>query len=418
MESQSTVTTVPKPGAPPTGLSRTDYRGQDGRQRPPRIALFMVITVIALAIIGGLFVYFDRSVRPVMIGQILKKMTPPPPPVATAVAKTEDVPQLLPAVGTLQAVHQVTVTPEVGGSVTKILFQSGATVTAGTPLLQLNDKPQQGDLANYKAQAKVAELDLARYRALVAKQATSQQTVDQQAAALDQANANIAKTNALIAQLLVRAPFDGVLGVRQVDVGQYVKAGDAIVTLTDLDELYANFTLAEGERGRVAVGQAVRVTVDAFPGRVFEGTITAIDPQISSDTRTVKLQATIPNKDHALQPGMFSNVTVVLPATPNQVTLPETAVDYSLYGNSVYVVRPTVDKDGKPVNGEDGKPALHVDRVFVKTGDRADGKVVVLSGVNPGDRVVAVGQNKLQNGAPVSLSEQGAPPAPAQTPRP
>ncbi|MBB6254397.1 multidrug efflux system membrane fusion protein [Nitrospirillum iridis] len=410
MESQSTVTTVPTPGAPLTGLSRTEQRGQGARQRPPRVVLFMILTIIVLAIIGGLFVAFDKIVRPAMIGEFLKKMMPPSTAVATVVAQAEDVPQLLPAVGSLQAVHQVTVTPEVGGSVTKILFQSGATVKAGTPLVQLNDKPQQGDLANYKAQARVAELDLARYRALVAKQATSQQTVDQQQAALDQANANIAKTGALIAQLLVRAPFDGVLGVRQVDVGQFVKAGDAVVTLTDLDELYANFTLAEGERGRVAVGQAVRVTVDAYPDRVFQGTITAIDPQVSSDTRTVKLQATIPNKDHILQPGMFSNVTVVLPVMPNQVTLPETAVDYSLYGDSVYIVR-----DGA---GPDGKPMLHAERAFVKTGNRADGKVVVLSGIKPGERVVAVGQNKLQNGAPVTLSDQGAPPAPAQTPRP
>ncbi|WP_049974454.1 efflux RND transporter periplasmic adaptor subunit [Azospirillum sp. B4] len=410
MESHSTVTTVPKPGAPLTGRSHTDPRGQAGRPRPPRVALYMTLTVIVLLIIGGLFVAFDKIVRPAMIGKFLASMMPPATAVATVVAQSEDVPQLLPAVGSLQAVHQVTVTPEVGGSITKILFQSGATVTAGTPLLQLNDKPQQGDLANYRAQAKVAELDLARYRALVAKQATSQQTVDQQQAALDQANAGIAKTNALIAQLLVRAPFDGVLGVRQVDVGQYIKAGDPVVTLTDLDELYANFTLAEGERGRVAVGQAVRLTVDAYPGRVFEGTITAIDPQVSSDTRTVKLQATIPNKDHVLQPGMFSNVTVVLPAMPNQVTLPETAVDYSLYGDSVYIVR-----DGA---GPDGKPVLHAERAFVKTGSRSEGKVVVLSGVKPGDRVVAAGQNKLQNGAPVTLSDQGAPPAPAQTPRP
>ncbi|MDE1146753.1 MAG: efflux RND transporter periplasmic adaptor subunit [Azospirillaceae bacterium] len=419
MESHSTVTTAaPQPAAPAAGMSRTGQQAYGTRQRPPRVALYMTLTIIVLLVVGGLFVAFDKIVRPAMIAQALGKMMPKSTTVASTVATSEDVPQLLPAVGTLQAVHQVTVTPEVGGSVTKLLFQSGASVAAGTPLLQLNDKPQQGDLANYKAQARVAELDLTRYRTLVAKQATSQQNLDQQQATLDQANANIAKTSAQIAQLLVRAPFDGVLGVRQVDVGQYVKAGDPVVTLTDLDELYTNFTLAEGDRGRVSVGQTVRVTVDAYPTRVFQGTITAIDPQISSDTRTVKMQATVPNKDHALQPGMFGNVTVVLPVVPNQVVLPETAVDYSLYGNSVYVIRPTVDKDGKPVNGEDGKPSLHVDRTFVKTGDRADGKVVVLSGIKPGDRVVAVGQNKLQNGGTVTLSDQGAPPPPAQTPRP
>lgn len=391
--------------------ARHDGNGTGGAPgRPPRTILFMIIAVVVLGLLATLFIAYDKVVRPAMIGKFLAAMRPPPAPVATAVAVAETVPQLLPAVGSLQAVHQVTVTPEVGGTVVKLLFESGASVTAGQPLVQINDRPQQGDLANYRAQAHVAALDQARYRTLVARQAASQQQVDQAQATLEQANANIAKTEAQIAQLLVRAPFSGVLGVRQIDLGQYVKSGDPIVTLTDLDHLYANFTVAEGDRGRVAVGQTVRLTVSAYPNRVFEGRITAIDPQVSVDTRTVKLQATLGNPDHALQPGMFANVTVMLPPAPDQVVLPETAVDYSLYGNSVFVVREAATPDGKT--------ALHVERLSVSTGDRVNGRVILLAGIKPGDRVVVAGQNKLHNGDAVVLSDQGAPPSPTVIPRP
>lgn len=378
------------------------YARHDGRgaglppPRPPRTVLYMIIAAVVLGLLATLFIAYDKVVRPAMIGKFLAAMRPPPAPVATAMAVAETVPQLLPAVGSLQAVHQVTVTPEVGGTVVKLLFESGASVAAGQPLVQINDKPQQGDLANY--------------RALVSRQAASQQQVDQAQATLEQANANIAKTEAQIAQLLVRAPFSGVLGVRQIDLGQYVKSGDPIVTLTDLDHLYANFTVAESDRGRVVVGQTVRLTVSAYPNRAFEGKITAIDPQVSVDTRTVKLQATLGNPDHALQPGMFANVTVMLPPAPDQVVLPETAVDYSLYGNSVFVVRETA--------GPDGKAALHVERLSVSTGDRVNGRVILLAGIKPGDRVVVAGQNKLHNGDAVALSDQGAPPSPTVIPRP
>jgi len=282
-------------------------------------------------------------------------------------------------------------------------------VQAGEPLVQLNDKPDQGDLANYRAQAKVAELNLERSRELVKRQFTPQQTVDQNQAILDQALANIAKTQAVIAQKQIRAPFGGQLGIRQIEVGQYLNAGGAMVTLTDLDTLYVNFTLPEQDRSRLTVGQAVQIKADAFPGRTFDGQLTTIEPQISADTRTIKLQATLANPDHLLLPGMFANIAVVLPVEPGVVTVPETAVDYSLYGDAVFVIH----QDGADAAG---KPILKVTRTFVKTGEHFDGRVVVLSGLKPGDRVAASGQLKLGTGTQVTVGEPDALVPPAKIP--
>jgi membrane fusion protein, multidrug efflux system len=282
-------------------------------------------------------------------------------------------------------------------------------VQAGSPLVQLFDGPDQGDLASFKAQATVAQLSLDRAKQLAARQFGPQSTVDSAQAAYDQANAGIAKTQAIISQKLVRAPFDGELGVRHVEVGQFLTAGTQIVSLTDLSELYANFTVTEKDSAQLKVGQTVRIAVDAYPGRAFEGKITAIEPQIATDTRNIRVQATIANPDHILKPGMFATTTVVLPDKPAVVTVPETAVDYTLYGDSVFLI--TEKKE------DGGKSSLTAVRTFVRTGNRIDGRAEVLSGLKAGDRVVAVGQLKLQSGAAVAISADGPPPIPASPPR-
>jgi multidrug efflux system membrane fusion protein len=312
------------------------------------------------------------------------------------------------AVGDLAAVHQVNVTSDVSGRITEILFTAGATVKAGSPLVQLFDAPEQGDLASFKAQATVAQLSLDRAKQLAARQFGPQATVDSTQAAFDQANAGIAKTQAIISQKLVRAPFDGELGVRHVEVGQFLTAGTQIVSLTDLSAVYANFTTTEKDSATLQVGQTVRVVVDAYPGRKFEGKITTIEPQINTDTRNIRIQATIENPDRILKPGMFATTTVVLPDKEAVVTVPETAVDYTLYGDSVYLI--TENKT------DDGKSNLTAVRTFVRTGDRTDGRVVITSGLKPGDRVVAVGQLKLQSGAAVAISADPPPPVPAKPP--
>jgi multidrug efflux system membrane fusion protein len=378
------------------------------KARPVRmIRWFVIVGLLLAALVGGL-VWFN-SFRDGMIKQFFANNKPPPTPVSIAEAKSEVIPNLLTAVGDLAAVHQVNVTSDVGGRITGIMFEAGSTVKAGSPLVQLFDAPDQGDLASFKAQAVVAQLSLDRAKQLAAKQFGPQATVDQAQAAYDQAIAGISKTEALISQKLVRAPFDGELGVRHVEVGQFLTAGTQIVTLTDLSMLYANFTVTEKQSAQLKVGQTVRVVVDAYPKRNFEGKITAIEPQISTDTRNIHVQATIANPDHILKPGMFTTTTVVMPDKPAVVTIPETAVDYTLYGDSVFLL--TEKKE------DDGKTSLTAVRTFVRTGNRIEGRTEILSGVKPGDRVVAVGQLKLQSGAAVAISPDAAPPIPATPPR-
>ncbi|MCK1435617.1 efflux RND transporter periplasmic adaptor subunit [Bradyrhizobium sp. 15] len=377
-------------------------------KRPVRPVLWFIVVGTLLAVLVGGLVWFNYF-RGQMIKQFFANNKPPPVAVSAAEAKSEVVPNLLTAVGGLAAVHQVDVSADVNGRVTEIKFEPGTHVEAGTPLVQMFDAPEQGDLANYKAQATVAQLSLDRAKQLASRQFGPQATVDTAQAAYDQAQAGIAKTEALISQKLVRAPFSGDLGVRKVEVGQYLTAGTAIVSLTDLSELWANFTVTEKDSGSLKVGQPVRLKVDAYPGRTFDAKITTIEPQISSDTRNIRVQATIANPEKILKPGMFVTTTVVLPDKPAVVTVPETAVDYTLYGDSVFVI--TEKKEA------DGKTSLSAVRTFVQTGNRVEGRVEIVKGVKPGDKVVAVGQLKLQSGAAVSISTDPAPQIPAQPPR-
>ena len=382
--------------------------GEKVRTRPVRMVRWFVIVGSLLALLVSALVGFN-AFRSKMIAQFFANNKPPPATVTVAQARSEVVPNLLTAVGDLAALHQVNVVPDVPGRVTEIKFTAGASVKAGSPLVQLFDGPEQGDLANYKAQATGASLALDRAKQLAARQFGPQSTVDAAQATYDQANAGIAKTEAIISQKLVRAPFDGELGVRHVEVGQYLTAGTQIVTLTDLSVLYANFTVPEKGSAALQVGQTVRVAVDAYPGRTFEGKITAIEPQIAADTRNIRVQATLDNPDKILKPGMFATITVVLPDKPPVVTVPETAVDYTLYGDSLFLI--TEKKE------DNGKTSLTAVRTFVRTGNRVQGRAEILSGLKDGDRVVAVGQLKLQSGAAVAISTDAAPPVPANPPR-
>jgi membrane fusion protein, multidrug efflux system len=373
--------------------------------RRPRTILWFVIVGLLLAVaLGGLY-GFNRF-REQAIAAYFASNKPPAAQISAAEVNTEAVPRFATGIGSVTAVHQVTINPEVGGRVTKIFFEPGASVKAGDPLVQLNDGPERGDLASYEAQAHWAETTLQRSSQLAQRQFEAKETVDQKQSQLDQAKAMIAKTNALIAQKLIRAPFSGQLGTRQVEVGQYLNPGARIVTLTDVSTLYVNFTLPSQMRPQISVGQRVNVTADAFPGRTFGAEITTIEPQISADTRTMTIQATTPNPDSALLPGMFINAAVVLPPQPDMMVLPETAVDYTLYGDSVYVIR----EDGKDANGN---PILKAVRTPVKTGARWGNKVTILEGLKPGDRVIAAGQVKVQNGAQVAISNSPPPQPPA-----
>jgi multidrug efflux system membrane fusion protein len=392
------ITTTPRPD-----VARVPAPVQ-APSRARRRRWFIIVGVVLLLVLGLLYGF--NAWREKMIAGFFASNKPPPAQIAAVIATSEAVPRFANGIGSLVAVHQVTVTPEVGGRVTEIAFEAGAKVNTGDKLIQINDAPDRGDLANYQAQARYAEVTLQRAQILAKQQYGPQETVDQTQSQLDQAKALIEKTQAIIAQKLIRAPFAGRLGVRQVDLGQYLNPGAPIVTLTDLSTLYVNFTLPTQIRSDIAIGQTVNITADAMPGRTLTATITTIEPQIRADTRTMMVQATMINPDETLLPGMFVNAQVVLPQGAPEVVLPETAVDYTLYGDSVYVIR----ADGQDANGH---PVLKAFRTPVKTGLRWENKVAILSGVSPGDQVVAAGQIKVRDGAPVTVTGNPPPQPPA-----
>jgi multidrug efflux system membrane fusion protein len=385
--------------------------GRVSRAPPSRVrqaAWFVGVLVLVGLVLGGLYGF--NAYRDKAIANYFATNKPPPTQISAVVATTGVVPHYASGIGSLAAVHQVTITPEVGGRITEIAFESGASVKAGDKIVQINDGPDRGDLASYQAQQRWAQVSLQRAQALAAHQYGPESNVDSATNQLGQAQAMILKTEAVIAQKNIRAPFGGKLGVRQVEVGQYLNPGAPIVTLTDLSTLYVNFTLPSHLSPEILVGQKVEVTTDAFPGRKFAATITTIEPQISASTRTINVQATMPNPDEALRPGMFVDAAVVLPDQPPVVVLPETAVEYTLYGDSVYVLSPSG-------TGADGKPTFTAHRKAVKTGLRWDNKVAVLSGVKQGDEVVAAGQIKVQDGAVVAVTGNPPPQPPEKLTR-
>jgi multidrug efflux system membrane fusion protein len=404
------------PGEPNTVTPEASHSGPSGVSRMPpppgagrRVFWFLFVLVVAAALIGGAY-YYQYTVKPAMMAQFFQ--APPPAPVEVAVATTEDMPRAFESIGTLMAVHQVTVSPEIEGRVQKINFESGQQVKAGDVLVQLDDSTQRADLATYQAQARLASANLARTKELASKQYSSKQSVDQLQSELDQARAGIAKSQAIIDHMVVKAPFDGTLGIRQVNLGQYLAPGTAIVTLTDLETLFVDFTLPEQNRGQLAIDQPVEFRIDAFPDQVFRGEIAAIDPQVDPNMRAVKVRAALSNADHKLQPGMYARIRVILPPQPNVVTIPEPAVDYTVYGESVF--RLVLVPDKKDPND---KPVYKAEQTFVTLGARFDGKVAVLKGVDDGDQVVVGGQLKLHNGAEVVLSEQKSLQNPAEVPK-
>lgn len=346
------------------------------------IATCGIILVIAVKIVPFLFIDF----------------TPPPIPVATAIAVEEVWHKNLPAIGSLEAVQAVTIAPENEGRVTAIHFSAGQTVKAGDPIIQLNDAKEQADLKRYEAQLAYAEATLERSKKLVKSSFESKADLDQKSATALESSAQVMQAKAVIDKKDVRAPFDGVLGIRQIDLGQYLQPGTAIVSLTNAKKLFVNFTRPESDQAIISIGQKVMVKVDAFPEQGFEAIVTAIEPQVSTETRTIQIQATLDNDDLLLVPGMFASLKLILPAKQPVIVVPETAIDFSLYGDSVYAV---VTQDGK-----NDKQKMVIKRHYVKVGDHQDGKVAILEGIKAGDIIVATGQLKLNDGTAVVIDKQ------------
>ncbi len=350
----------------------------------------IIISLVGLAVIFGLL-YAWRAARTPSSGPPER----PPALVSTLRVEPRNVADELQSVGSLQAVREVVLAPDTAGRVTAIHFTAGQAVRGDATLVQLYDAPEQADRAAAVARADFAQLQLRRSQELAPTGAEPRELLEQRKAEAAQASAAVRQLDARIQQKNIRAPFPGQIGVRRINLGQYLNAGDAIATLTQLDPLYVNFTLPQHVLPKLAPGALVEVTVDAAPGHVFKAKVSVIEPRIDGETRNVAVQATLPNPDNLLKSGMYATARLVLPGTDEAIVLPLTAIQTSASGDSVVVVQqPDAQGIGKAV------------AVPVITGRRLGEEVLVTQGVKAGDIVVIAGQNRLQPGANVKINAE------------
>ncbi len=364
------------------------------------IKRMLIMLILVGAVLGGLFgfkTFVNGKIQEAMAG-----MANMPQTVSATKAETSDWQPKIDAVGSLRAVRGAELSLEVPGVVETISFQSGDEVKAGQVLLTLRKEDEEARLQSLEATASLAQITYDRDVKQLKAQAISQAIVDNDEANLRNARAQVAVQKAILDKKTLRAPFDGKLGLRQVDLGQFLSAGTMIATLQSLDPIFVDFLLPQQAVAQIAVGNKVRAKVDAFPGRTFEGKITAINPKIDTGSRNVQVRATVSNADQKLLPGMFATVELDTGAAQRLVTLPQTAVSFNPYGSLVYIV----DEKGQ---GPDGKPQLSARQVFVTTGATRGDQVAILKGVSEGDTVVTSGQIKLRNGVPVVVNNSAVP---------
>jgi membrane fusion protein (multidrug efflux system) len=369
-----------------------------------------IVTGIVAALFVTLLAWFNFDFKPNMIKTIISSQVPPASTVTTEVARTEKWIEQLASIGTLISSHGVEVTSQVAGIVTEVHAVSGNEVEQGATLVQLDISVELADLASAKAVLAEAEMAFKRQADLIEKRVTSEASLDTARSKRDTALAAVNKIEAVIAQKTIKAPVSGRLGIRKVERGQYVSPGMTLVTVQALDPIRADFPMPEQAIGKLRVGQQIEIAVDAFPGKVFKGTIESLDARVAQDTRTLLVRGSLPNPQRRLLPGMFANVTVMVGEPQPVVTVPRTAVTYSLYGDSLYVVKAVEpgDKD-KGTGGQaaasptGGERKLIAERRFVKTGQARDDRVAIVSGIKPGDEVVTTGQLKLNPGAAIRV---------------
>lgn len=321
----------------------------------------------------------------------MASMAMPPVTVSTTVAASESWYPVVPSVGTLRAAQGVDITAQEAGMITELRFDSGAIVEGGEILAQQYADDERAQLAALEADVRLAELNLARSKDLLDQNLNSQFEFDTRKTDRDRAVAQARNLRLRIEKKTIRAPFAGRIGIRQVDKGQYVEPGDAIVRLEALGKILVDFPVSQRSIGLVSVGQPLKIFVDAYPGKAFHGQVQAIAPNVRSNTRDVRLEGLIDNPTEQLLPGMFAEVKVQLPTLESVVTLPQSTITYSPYGDSVYVVSETID--------ENGAKSLTVENRFVQTGETRGDQVAVVSGVAAGETIVTAGQIKLRNGA-------------------
>ena len=374
----------------------------------------IIMLIIAAVLIGGM-VWFQHF-KSTMIAKAIKGMSNPPQTVSTIVAQESSWQPTVEALGNLRASQQASLSPQIAGVVTAIHFRSGEKVRAGQVLAQINDAPQRAQLAQLQAQVgqlqaqlNLAQITLARDEAQLKVQAISQAVVDTDRANVTSVQAQlkalaeqINAQKAVLAQATVTAPFAGVLGIRQVNLGQYLAPGTAVVTLQALDPMDIDFTVPQNQIDLVHVGMKAELTTNAAPGKTFEAKVIAVEPQINTATRNLTVRARIPNPKGELLPGVFATIRLTDGEPRNYITLPNAAVAYNPYGATVFLVK----DEGK---GADGKPKLVAEQRFITTGLTRGDQVAVLSGLKAGDTVVTAGQLKMRNGVPVLINNSVQP---------
>jgi membrane fusion protein (multidrug efflux system) len=355
----------------------------------------MIIMLVAVGLLfGGIFGF--QVFKGSMIRKYISGQGTPPQTVSTTKAVFSEWQPGFHAVGTLRAVRGADLASEVAGVVTAIHFQSGEEVKAGVPLVQLNAESDLARLQSLAANVELAQVNYARNQQQLKIQAISQAVADADAANLKTAKAQLAEQQALVNKKLVKAPFSGRLGIRAVDIGQYVTAGTKLVTLQALDPVFVDFGVPQRMLGQIKLGHKLSLSADAFPSQAFSGEISSIDAKVDLSTRNAQVRATIRNPKLSLLPGMFATVSISSGGPQRHITLPQTAVTYNPYGDTVFVIQ--------EIKGADGKTALTAQQKFVTTGDRRGDQVAIISGLQEGETVVSSGQIKLRSGTPVNIN--------------
>ncbi|KTC90821.1 efflux RND transporter periplasmic adaptor subunit [Fluoribacter dumoffii] len=357
----------------------------------------MIIMLIAVGVLFAL-IFGWKAIGNYMMQQYFLKMKSPPVTVSTMKVEASLWQPTLRAVGNMRARLGVNVTTELAGMVQTIYFTPGTPVKKGTVLVQLNADTELGQLHSLQAQVELAKITYNRDKAQYAVRAVSKQTVDADEWNLKNLQAQVAQQTATVEKKTIRAPFTGQLGINNINPGQYLNVGDTVTTLQALDPIYVDFYLPQQELAKLELGQNVRVVADTYPDKIFQGKITTIEPIVDSATRNVEVEATLPNPDFKLKPGMFTQVEVETGAKKNYLTLPQSAISFNPYGDIVYLVKENGQKD------QNNKPILVVKQVFVTVGDTRGDQIAVLKGLHAGDIVVTSGQLKLKNGSQVLIN--------------
>lgn len=361
-----------------------------------KLSIIAFIVLVVLGVLGG--------IKGLQIGKMAaqsEQFSPPPVTVTTAVVRSENWESVITAVGSLEAVQGVTVAAEMSGRIVKISFEPGSDVMAGDLLVQQDTETERARLRSAEATLALALSELKRSKKLIQRRTISQSQHDKDIATFNQAQADVDNIKAIIEKKTIRAPFAGKLGIRLVNLGQILNEGDPVVSLQALDPIFVNFYLPQQKLSQINEGFTVRLTTDSPLEETVEGQITAINPEVDARTRNVRVQATVPNPSERLRPGMFANVSVVLPARAPVLAIPATAVLYAPYSDSVFIVQEQ--------KNESGQPAYSIKQQFIRLGEKNGDFIAVVDGLETGQTVVSTGVFKLRNGQSVLVDNKLAP---------